>query len=302
MWWWSSKPDPPISSKEPEKNDYDHDKNNTLSRLAETEQYVGWITDIPTFQDSPISIALVSFTLGSVFALTSNKVYVRYFKRIRSAGWVTPDIVKERRWLKGFVVKVGDGDGFHLYHTPSIGWSWPLKFRHVPKKIRAGETISIRIAGVDAPEKGHFGNPTQPYAEESIQWLKSQVLGKRVYCQVGHRDQHNRIVAIPMVFPRFVPKFLAKGKCISLELLRAGYGVTYEKKDAYYGGYAKEEYQRYEALAKEARKGMWENGTDVETPTEYKRRYGRHAEAVVDEVGADEPSPKKISVLSLWKR
>ena len=53
---------------------------------------------------------------------------------------------------------------------------------------------------------------------------------------------------------------------------------------------------------REARKGMWENGTDVETPTEYKRRYGRYAGGVLDEVEADEPPPKKLSVFSLWRR
>jgi len=132
------------------------------------------------------------------------------------------------------------------------------------------------MAGVDAPENGHWGNPKQPYAKESIKWLEDQVLGKTVYCQVGLRDHHGRIVAMPMIFRRFFPRLLSKGKCLSLELLRKGYGITYEGTGEYYGGYTKEEFRREEEIAKKARKGMWRNGPNgVETPSDYKRRYGR---------------------------
>lgn len=27
---------------------------------------------------------------------------------------------------------VGDSDNFRIYHTPGIGWRWPLKFRRIP--------------------------------------------------------------------------------------------------------------------------------------------------------------------------
>ena len=33
---------------------------------------------------------------------------------------------------------VGDADNFRLYHTPGIGWRWPLKFRTIPT-TRGGE-------------------------------------------------------------------------------------------------------------------------------------------------------------------
>lgn len=68
---------------------------------------------------------------------------------------------------------VGDADNFRFYHTPGIGWRWPLKFRRVPTTQKGptarfiiqmsvsdrclgllNQTIHIRIAGVDAPEVG----------------------------------------------------------------------------------------------------------------------------------------------------
>lgn len=57
------------------------------------------------------------------------------------------------------------------------------------------ETISIRIAGVDAPENAHFGNPAQPHARESLEWLRATILGKRMRCQLLAKDQYNRIVS-----------------------------------------------------------------------------------------------------------
>ena len=80
------------------------------------------------------------------------------------------------------------------------------------------ETLSIRIAGVDAPEvfcvskcylpllsysipniffifkASHFGKPAQPYAAESLTWLREKILGKVVYCQLLRKDQYSRIV------------------------------------------------------------------------------------------------------------
>ncbi|THH06767.1 hypothetical protein EW145_g3860 [Phellinidium pouzarii] len=57
-----------------------------------------------------------------------------------------------------------------------------------------------------------------------------------------------------------------------------------------YGKWGKEIFLETEALAKAQRVGQWVNGTDVETPAEYKRRHARSLskspsipDAVVDE-------------------
>lgn len=51
------------------------------------------------------STLLSAFALGSVSALASRKIYVRHFKRITHAGWVNPDMILQKRWLKGVVVR-----------------------------------------------------------------------------------------------------------------------------------------------------------------------------------------------------
>ncbi|GBE87005.1 Probable endonuclease [Sparassis crispa] len=184
-------------------------------------------------------------------------------------------MLAKKRWIKGYVTSVGDADNFRVYHTPAFGWRWPLKFRRIPTASRElkDRTIHIRLAGVDAPEAGHFGRPAQAYAQESLAWLKNQTEGKMVYCQLLRRDQYGRIVAHPHLKPWLLPAFLSRGKCVPLEMLRAGWVGVYEQAGAEYGHGGKEAYMRIQSEAQAARRGMWKHGTDGETPAEYKRRY-----------------------------
>jgi endonuclease YncB( thermonuclease family) len=57
------------------------------------------------------------------------------------------------------------------------------------------QTIHIRMAGIDAPERPNFGRSGQPYADDAMAWLKSKIEGRTVYCQLVLRDQYQRIVS-----------------------------------------------------------------------------------------------------------
>ena len=56
-------------------------------------------------------------------------------------------------------------------------------------------------------------------------------------------------MAVPYLKPRFLPGFLVRGKCLSLEMIRAGWGVTYEQAGAEYGPYGGEEFLKLQAEA-----------------------------------------------------
>ncbi|KIJ32243.1 hypothetical protein M422DRAFT_265893 [Sphaerobolus stellatus SS14] len=143
---------------------------------------------------------LGAFALGSLATLGTIAIHTRYFKRIPTADLVHPKLIAQRKWIKGIVTSVGDGDGFRLYHTPGPFWRWPLKLRKIPvtTKDLKDETISIRLAGrlgADAPEAAHFGKAAQPYSAEALSWLKKEVEGKRVWVQLIRRDQYGRIIS-----------------------------------------------------------------------------------------------------------
>lgn len=57
-------------------------------------------------------------------------------------------------------------------------------------------------------------------------------------------------VAMPYLKSRFLPGWLAKGKCIPVEMLKAGWAITYEQYAAEYGEWSKEEFLRIQEAAR----------------------------------------------------
>lgn len=122
--------------------------------------FTAFLTDAHTqFKALPPSVVvLATFTLGSATAMSAAMIYKRFGRRIRNVDWVTPTLLSRRRWIKGVVTRsgiislpltcgygkllifwfgqtiwsVGDADNFRLYHTPALGYSWPLKFHRIP--------------------------------------------------------------------------------------------------------------------------------------------------------------------------
>ncbi|KAI0270503.1 hypothetical protein BC834DRAFT_841366 [Gloeopeniophorella convolvens] len=242
--------------------------------------------------DVTAALLVLSSLVSFAAALGGSAVYRRYFQRIRSAGFVTPDHVARKRWIRGVVTTVGDADNFRLYHTPAFGWRGPFKFRRVPTTTRElkDETIHIRMAGADAPEASHFGNEAQPFSAEALAWLHERVAGRTVRCQILKYDQYGRIVARPIVAARRWwpwPRY-----CVPLEMVREGWAAVYEGVGAVYGEEGKEAYLAAQAEAQAARRGIWQKGTSIETPAEYKKRHRAVAEAKLEmEEAEPEPEP-----------
>ncbi|RDX49048.1 staphylococcal nuclease [Lentinus brumalis] len=291
---WSSVSPPPSESAV---------KKSAVAQLKETLEedqaaLLARLSSIP-----PPILGSTTFAVGVLFGLGAQYVYARYLRRIPNAEWVTPDMLARRRWIKGYVTSVGDADNFRVYHTPGIGWRWPLKFRSIPvgRTDLKDKTIHIRMAGVDAPEAGHFGRSAQPFSSESLAWLKNQVENKFVYCQLIRRDQYGRIVAVPHLKPRFLSGLFATGKNLPLEMLRAGWGSVYEQAGAEYGMRGVEEFLRVQSEAQNARRGIWKHGTQGETPAEYKRRY-RDAATSGEAVAPPPASPPPEESSGGWLR
>lgn len=79
--------------------------------------------------------------------------YHSYLRRIPATAHIAPSFFR-RRSLFGKVTSVGDGDGFHLFHTPGgrlAGWGW---LRRVPKdrKELKGRTVSPTFSPVSQKE------------------------------------------------------------------------------------------------------------------------------------------------------
>ncbi|KAK6204496.1 uncharacterized protein RJT21DRAFT_116918 [Scheffersomyces amazonensis] len=199
------------------------------------------------------------------------RVYRRYIRRIRTYLDITPEILDKNHRLYGYVTRVGDGDNFRFYHTPGgilLGWGW---LRQIPTGRTAlkDETLMIRLCGIDAPERAHWGKPAQPYSEEALNWLNDYLIGRYVSITPYSIDQYKRVVARAEVW-----KWNGK-KDVSAEMIKSGLAMVYEGKVGAEFGNNESWYRTLESRAKYLKKGLWSLGKKLTTPGEYKKIHYR---------------------------
>ncbi|ODV58819.1 thermonuclease family protein [Ascoidea rubescens DSM 1968] len=199
----------------------------------------------------------------------SRKIYGKYFKRISSCHDI-PQKYFHKRFLSGKVTSVGDGDNFHFFHTPGGiigGWYW-LRFPGTNRKELKNETLHIRLCGVDAPERSHFGKPSQPFSDESLNWLRNYILNKKIWIKPLRIDMYNRVVSKVII-----KKFGFFNKDVSEEMIKNGIGIVYEGKTSAEFDNKKEMYEKHQENAKKKKLGLWGVKGKTMTPGQYKKIY-----------------------------
>lgn len=155
--------------------------------------------------------------------------------------------------LRGIVKRIPDGDGFKFYHVPCF------RSKKCNDKTK---WLSIRIAGIDAPETPSFGNPGQKGAQESKNFLSKLILEKRVKLKLIKRERYNRLLCVVSVIG------FCRNKDVGSVMLKNGHACVYEGRDAEYDIYEKK-YRKIEKKAKEKKLGMWQ--FNQPSPMEYKK-------------------------------
>jgi endonuclease YncB( thermonuclease family) len=152
--------------------------------------------------------------------------------------------------FQGKVVKVVDGDTVTIVDD-------------------SGKKHSIRLAGIDAPEKD------QPYGDVSAQGLVELLSGKAVTIEYEKRDRYKRIVGKVLVDPPG-EVFCMALDCVKkidaeLEQIKAGLAWHYKY---YQMEQSKEDRRLYSEAELEARikqLGLWK-GEDPVAPWEWRRK------------------------------
>jgi len=120
------------------------------------------------------------------------------------------------------------------------------------RQVIDGDTITVagvgtvRLLGVDAPEKTGSYRESEPYGDEAARFLRSLLNGKLVRLEYDgeRKDQYNRTLAYV---------FLEDGTLANEAIIRAGLAETYRRFDYW----RKPAFQAAEREARDARRGMW---------------------------------------------
>jgi endonuclease YncB( thermonuclease family) len=152
--------------------------------------------------------------------------------------------------LQGKVVKVADGDTVTIIDDN-------------------GKKHRIRLAGIDAPERG------QPYGDVSTQGLVELVSGKTVTIEYEKRDRYKRVVGKVLVDPPG-EVFCMALDCVKkidagLEQIKVGLAWHYKKYQSEQSKEDREAYSEAENIARGKQSGLWK-GKEVIPPWNWRRR------------------------------
>lgn len=213
-------------------------------------------------QQAPL-VAAGSFAAGIAVGRVTKDANAFY----PTAADVPNTYLRNGKLFNAKVVSVTDGDTLRVRHCP---WPWPIP-APTPAGKASDTTIAVRLLAVDAPEIGKFGSVTQPFAEDSKEFVVSAVLGRRVRVLPLQRDRYGRLVCEVRHGP------LGRSD-LSMSLLRRGLAVVYRGGDGTYGAGTLQRWERAEERAQRKRLGLWRDGVEgAVSPSEYKAAQRRRS-------------------------
>lgn len=120
------------------------------------------------------------------------------------------------------------------------------------RQVIDGDTITIsgigtvRLIGVDAPEKTGGYRESEPYGDAATRFLRELIEGRLVTLEYDgdRKDQYNRTLAYV---------FLEDGSCVNEAIIRAGWAEVYRR----FEYRRKPDFQKAEREARAARRGIW---------------------------------------------
>ena len=213
-----------------------------------------------------ISSAASTSWVSSSSKASSSIAAVLPFRQYDTANDIPTSYYKDRKAIRGRVVKVIDGDTLRIRHTPLYPFSKGER-GCIGRKLTEC-TISVRLYGVDAPETAKFGNDGQPYSLEAKQYISNNVQDRVVKVKLLRKDQYSRVIGVITTRNKFIP-FLKTD--LSRGLAERGYASLYTGGGAEYDG-RKDVLERKIKKAQDKKRGIWSNGVDdFADPAAYKR-------------------------------
>lgn len=163
-----------------------------------------------------------SFALAAVIALTPGEPLIRAVGFLLVIAAVV-SLMYQGREYTGTVIHVSDGDTITLL-------------------THQGHKVTIRLAGIDAPES------TQAHGLKAAKVLEDKLWKVRVrVLQVG-KDRYGRIVGV----------LYRRDTCLNLWMLEQGHAWFYPEYSSFLSKAIRQQWQAAEARARQKHYGLWQ--------------------------------------------
>lgn len=159
-----------------------------------------------------------------------------------------------------------------------LNWSCSFVYANnffIVTEVIDGDTITcqgcgiifrVRLAGIDAPEKGKRKRPEQPYAEAARKFLEDLILGKKVLIKQIELDHYNYVLGI-VYLEKESGFFSSDRQEINLEMLKSGFAEIPRRKHKF----DIRPYRQAEQEAKAQKLNIWSQEDHV-SPREWRRK------------------------------
>ncbi len=124
-----------------------------------------------------------------------------------------------------------------------------------------GLTFKIRLVGIDSPETGYKKRPDQPFSKEAKKYLIRLLKNKKIQLESYGTGGYNRQLA---------EVFLGTEN-INIKMIQAGLAEVYRGRRP--KSLDSDLYFREERKAKNARKGMWTQGSSYKSPKLWRKEH-----------------------------
>lgn len=131
-------------------------------------------------------------------------------------------------------------------------------------KNEEGLQLTLRLLGVDAPEVGSFskkGKKGQAFGAESRDYLRTQVVGKKIRVDLYGHDVYRRYLALLYAAP-------TDAKSVNEKLVEEGYAFAYSGKSA---ADIKAWAQKAQTVAQAKKKGLWGLDNPPQDPSIFRK-------------------------------
>ncbi len=195
---------------------------------------------------------LGSFLLGNIYFWT-DKDGVRHYSNVNAPESYRVKEVEETK---------------EVYQKLNLNISQSQSFDVL--KVYDGDTIQvkglglvfkIRMVGIDAPEIGYKGQPSQPFSQKSRKYLQSLVGKNQVRLKSHGIGGYNRQLA----------EVFVNDTNINLEIIRAGLAEVYQGKRP--RTFDSKLYLKEETKARKAQIGMWVQLSSYKSPRQWRKEH-----------------------------